>query len=582
MTGKPVNVSTDIEVLHSLYLITPLVVSTALPASDNLNVLSGSTSIGKKLGLMQHIHSIAASVVIEILSTLLTDEMVADIIILFREETDIVRSGLDLTRLKNNILLITLATVNDDTIITILNGSSRKHIAAYLVRDKNLPGHGYTANARTLRDLTRAPKTLTVIGVVILQLLILGNQLIHLVRTILDKVINSLDMVYQSANLNLIVIETLDGQATHSRRIHLIADFSINIMLDIISNLKRMLNVKIDLHHMIIAMLLKVIIHDMMLDGRTMSDQQTGCKAIAKVNTCHTLILQLVLIRTKVRDLDGDIIDGNGILLSRIGELTECLGISGIGGQIDITGTRLQRTRSTSGCLLQAFLTDRQRRIGTMIQDDAVILMLSQPTLQHSNIVGIRLGLGEDTTQLLNLMELNGLGNGTLIGVQPSRSSRAEIETGTKQAVILRVFSDMTHIESGKVGTSTMLNNQRTACFINNLARFQLLRLIERIELAVAMRNDLSDITAETLLQLLKGKLVDVILVQIILLAIIQKIMLLLAFLIGQLLQPVETVLRTHIEGEVIIDLMGFSRNLGKIGLDFIKGFLHLLQVHLT
>ena len=83
MTGKPVNVSTDIEVLHSLYLITPLVISTALPASDNLDVLSGSTSIGKKLSLMQHIHSIAASVVIEILSTLLTNEMVADVIILF-------------------------------------------------------------------------------------------------------------------------------------------------------------------------------------------------------------------------------------------------------------------------------------------------------------------------------------------------------------------------------------------------------------------------------------------------------------------------------------------------------------------
>ena len=217
-----------------------------------------------------------------------------------------------------------------------------------------------------------------------------------------------------------------------------------------------------------------------------------------------------------------------------------------------------------------------------MIQDDAVILMLSQPTLQHSNIVGIRLGLGEDTTQLLNLIELDGFGNGTLISVQPSRSSSTEIETGTEQAVILRVLTDMTHIESSKVGTSSMLDDQRTACFINNLARFQLLRLIERIELAVAMRNDLSDITAETLLQLLKGKLVDVILVQVVLLAIIQKIMLLLAFLIGQLLQPVETVLRTHIEGEVIIDLTGFSRNLGKIGLDFIKGFLHLLQVHLT
>ena len=531
---------------------------------------------------MQHIHSVTTSIVVKILSALLTDKMISDVIILFREKTDIVRSGLDLTRIEDNILLITLATVNDDTVVTVLNGSSRKHIAAYLVRDKNLPRHGNTANARALRDLTRAPQTLTVIGMVVLQLLILGNQLIDLVRTIHDKVINSLDMVYQSPNLNLIVIKALDGQTTHSRRIHLIANFSINIMLDIICNLKRMLNVEINLHHMIIAMLLEVIIHDMMLNSRTMSDQQTGGKAIAKVNTCHTLILQLVLIRTKVRDLDGDIIDGNGILLIRIGELTECLGIRRIGGQIDITGTRLQRTRSTSRCLLQAFLTDRQRRIGAMIQDDAVILMLSQPTLQHSNIVGIRLGLGEDTTQLLNLMELNGLGNGTLIGVQPSRSSSTEIETGTEQTVILRVLSDMTHIERGEVGTGTMLDNQRTACFINNLARFQLLRLIERIELAIAMRNDLSDITAETFLQLLKGKLVDVILIQVVLFAIIQKIMLLLALLIGQLLQPVETVLTTHIEGKVIIDLAGFSRNLGKIGLDFIKGFLHLLQVHLT
>ena len=108
---------------------------------------------------------------------------------------------------------------------------------------------------------------------VVLQLLILGNQLIDLVRTILDKVINSLDMVYQSPNLNLIVIKALDGQTTHSRRIHLIANFSINIMLDIICNLKRMLNVEINLHHMIIAMLLEVIIHDMMLNSRTMSDQ---------------------------------------------------------------------------------------------------------------------------------------------------------------------------------------------------------------------------------------------------------------------------------------------------------------------
>ena len=211
MAGKPVNVSTDIEILHAWYLITPLVISTALPACNNLDVLSGSTCIGKKLSLMQHVHSITASVVIEILSTLLTDEMEADVVILFREETNIIRSGLDLARLKDNILLITLASVNDDTIVTVLNGSSRKHIAANLIGDKNLPGHGNTANARTLRDLTRAPQTLTVIGMVELQLLILGNQLIDLVRTILDKVINSLDMVYQSANLDLMVIEALDG-----------------------------------------------------------------------------------------------------------------------------------------------------------------------------------------------------------------------------------------------------------------------------------------------------------------------------------------------------------------------------------
>ena len=208
-------------------------------------------------------------------------------------------------------------------------------------------------------------------------------------------------------------------------------------MLDIISNLEGVLDIKIDLHHMIVTMLLEVIIHNMMLDGRTMSDQQTGGKAVAKINTCHTLVLQLVLVRTKVRDLDSNIIDGNRILLIGIGKLTKCLGISGIGGQIDIAGTRLQRTRSTSGSLLQAFLNDRQRRIGTMIQDDAVILMLSQPTLQHSNIVGIRLGLGKNTTQHLNLMELDGLSNRTLISVQPSRGSSAEIKTGTEQTVIL-------------------------------------------------------------------------------------------------------------------------------------------------
>ena len=212
-------------------------------------------------------------------------KMISDVIILFREKTDIVRSGLDLARLKDNILLITLATVNDDTIVAVLNGSSRKHIAAYLIRDKNLPRHSYTANAGTLRDLTRAPKTLTIIGVVILQLLIPGNHSPDLFRTVLDKFIDSLDMADQLSDLNLMAIETLDGQATHGRRVHLIADLAIDVEMDIICNLKWMLYIQIAFHHMIIAMLLEVIIHDMMLDGRTMSDQQTGGKAVAKINT---------------------------------------------------------------------------------------------------------------------------------------------------------------------------------------------------------------------------------------------------------------------------------------------------------
>ena len=39
MTGKPVDISTEIEILHAWYLITPLIVSTTLPASDYLNIL---------------------------------------------------------------------------------------------------------------------------------------------------------------------------------------------------------------------------------------------------------------------------------------------------------------------------------------------------------------------------------------------------------------------------------------------------------------------------------------------------------------------------------------------------------------
>ncbi len=69
----------------------------------------------------------------------------ADIIAIPSEESDIIRSRLDLARLKGYIFLIALATIDDDTVIAVLYGSSSKLIAAYQLGDNHLPGHGENA-----------------------------------------------------------------------------------------------------------------------------------------------------------------------------------------------------------------------------------------------------------------------------------------------------------------------------------------------------------------------------------------------------------------------------------------------------
>ena len=137
---------------------------------------------------MQHIHSVTTSIVVKILSALLTDEMISDVIILFREKTDIVRSGLDLTRIEDNILLITLATVNDDTIVTVLNGSSRKHIAAYLVADDNLPVKAKVETGTTSNFII-PPYTQAGSRMNKLQFLVVSHQLLNLFRMIFNQVL---------------------------------------------------------------------------------------------------------------------------------------------------------------------------------------------------------------------------------------------------------------------------------------------------------------------------------------------------------------------------------------------------------
>ena len=85
MTEKPFNISANIKVLDGGNLVTPQVIGTTLPTSDNLNILGRSTCFMQHLSLLEHVYSIAASGLIEILSTLLTDEMEANIGILLIE-----------------------------------------------------------------------------------------------------------------------------------------------------------------------------------------------------------------------------------------------------------------------------------------------------------------------------------------------------------------------------------------------------------------------------------------------------------------------------------------------------------------
>ena len=75
-------------------------------------------SMFQLLGMVEHINAVATIGEVEVQSTLLTNEMVTDVIVLARVQTDIVCSRLDLAWLKGDILLISLATVNNDTIIT--------------------------------------------------------------------------------------------------------------------------------------------------------------------------------------------------------------------------------------------------------------------------------------------------------------------------------------------------------------------------------------------------------------------------------------------------------------------------------
>ena len=76
--------------------------------------------------------------------------MVADIVILTVEQTYIICCRLDLCRLKGDILLIALTTVNDDTIIAVFLGSFSELNTSNLLGDNNLPGH-------TKRTHTREP-----------------------------------------------------------------------------------------------------------------------------------------------------------------------------------------------------------------------------------------------------------------------------------------------------------------------------------------------------------------------------------------------------------------------------------------
>ena len=94
---------------------------------------------------------------------LLFYNMITNIVILFRIKTDIIRSGLDLTRLKGYIFLIAVTTVNDDTIVTVLNGSSSKLMTAYLVIDERLPREGKATKPRTVHDFMLAPDTQTIV-----------------------------------------------------------------------------------------------------------------------------------------------------------------------------------------------------------------------------------------------------------------------------------------------------------------------------------------------------------------------------------------------------------------------------------
>ena len=106
-----------------------------------------------------------------------------------------------------------------------------------------------------------------------LQFFVVSHQLLNLFRMMFNQVLNSLDMVNILTNLHRLVIEPCKGKATQDRRVHLILESNIDVGVNTIIQRKRMFDVKEYLHHTIIVMRLKVVIHDVVLNSNTMSYQ---------------------------------------------------------------------------------------------------------------------------------------------------------------------------------------------------------------------------------------------------------------------------------------------------------------------
>ena len=397
-------------------------------------------------------------------------KMITDIITVPAEKTDIASGRLDLARLENDILGIVITTVDDDTVITgILQSAGEMLGTDHLL---NEIGDGTGDNKTGTGDnLPLTPDTQTLIGMIDLQLL--GMRQGVKVNTIGNHLVNSLDMIDIVSDGDMVtVLMKHDLTETILVKNSLYIGIDIGIEMTVFKN-EGILDVEIHLHDMITVMKLQMIVHDIMTDSSTVTDKQTGGKGVAKISINQTLVLQLILVRMQVGDLDGNIIDSDAVLrrvrLLRIGKLPKGRSPDGGGGQVDISRTRLQGAPGARRRLLQALLEDRQRRIGTMIQNNSVILMLPQPTLQHSDIVGVRLGLGKDTTQLINIMEPDSRSKSAFIGVQPPRSMRTEIETGTIAATITTGLTEMTDVKDGEVIIRAMLNDQRPTVNIDNL-----------------------------------------------------------------------------------------------------------------